>query len=98
MNVTVLGAGSWETTVATITGKRNPTTLWARDPQVAREIDEGQSNAPYREGFVPRDPSFDVRHRGGGFWGRCPVVGSRPTGSVRSSSRPRRSFGRESRW
>jgi glycerol-3-phosphate dehydrogenase (NAD(P)+) len=52
VNVTVLGAGSWGTTVATITAKRNPTTLWARDPEVAREIDERHSNPRYLEGFV----------------------------------------------
>jgi glycerol-3-phosphate dehydrogenase (NAD(P)+) len=51
MNITVLGAGSWGTTVASLTSKRNPTTLWARDPEVAREVDEDHRNSRYLEGF-----------------------------------------------
>jgi glycerol-3-phosphate dehydrogenase (NAD(P)+) len=51
MNVTVLGAGSWGTTVASIVAKRNPSTLWARDADVAREIDERHTNSRYLHGF-----------------------------------------------
>jgi glycerol-3-phosphate dehydrogenase (NAD(P)+) len=51
MKITVLGAGSWGTTVASIVAKRNPTTLWARDEDVARQIDEKHTNSRYLEGF-----------------------------------------------
>ncbi|MBK9178671.1 MAG: NAD(P)H-dependent glycerol-3-phosphate dehydrogenase [Acidimicrobiales bacterium] len=51
MQVTVLGAGSWGTTVATIAARKNPTVLWARDPDLAREIDEHHTNARYLAGF-----------------------------------------------
>ena len=51
MKITVLGAGSWGTTVASIVAKRNPTTLWARAGEVAREIDEKHTNSRYLEGF-----------------------------------------------
>ncbi len=51
MNVTVLGAGSWGTTVAAVVSKRNPTTLWARGPEVAREIDRRHLNSRYLDGF-----------------------------------------------
>ncbi len=51
MKVTVLGAGSWGTTVATIAARRNPTTIWARDPVVAAEIDHRHANSKYLEGF-----------------------------------------------
>src|ERR1041385_1607263 len=51
MNVTVLGAGSWGTTVAAIVSKRNPTLLWARNEDVARQIDEKHVNPRYLEGF-----------------------------------------------
>jgi glycerol-3-phosphate dehydrogenase (NAD(P)+) len=47
MNVTVLGAGSWGTTLASLTTARNPTILWARNPDVADEIDTGHTNAAY---------------------------------------------------
>ena len=51
MKVTVLGAGSWGTTVATLAARRNPTTIWARDPDVAAEIDRKHANSKYLEGF-----------------------------------------------
>jgi glycerol-3-phosphate dehydrogenase (NAD(P)+) len=55
MNVTVLGGGSWGTTVATLTTARNPTLLWARDPAVAEEITGQHTNQRYLPGFtVPR--------------------------------------------
>ena len=55
MRITVLGAGSWGTTVASIVAKRNPTTLWARDPDVARDVDERHANPRYLEGFTLPD-------------------------------------------
>ena len=47
MRVTVLGAGSWGTTVASLVSKKNETTLWARSPDLAREIDEKHTNSQY---------------------------------------------------
>ncbi|HET9690517.1 MAG TPA: NAD(P)H-dependent glycerol-3-phosphate dehydrogenase [Acidimicrobiales bacterium] len=55
MNVTVLGAGSWGTTVASLVTARNQTTLWARDPEVAGEISEQHTNERYLPGLrLPR--------------------------------------------
>jgi len=51
VNVTVLGAGSWGTTVASLVCKRNPTILWSRNPDVAREIAEKHTNEAYLSGF-----------------------------------------------
>lgn len=47
MNVTVLGAGSWGTTVASLTTALNPTVLWARNPEVADEVNGSHSNVTY---------------------------------------------------
>lgn len=47
MNVTVLGAGSWGTTVASLTTALNPTVIWARNPEVAAEINANHTNATY---------------------------------------------------
>jgi glycerol-3-phosphate dehydrogenase (NAD(P)+) len=47
MNVTVLGAGSWGTTVASLTTALNPTLIWARNPEVAAEINDSHANATY---------------------------------------------------
>jgi len=51
MRVTVLGAGSWGTTVAALTAGRNPTTLWARSASVADEVDRDHTNSSYLQGF-----------------------------------------------
>jgi glycerol-3-phosphate dehydrogenase (NAD(P)+) len=51
MRVTVLGAGSWGTTVATLVSKRNATVLWARDAELAREIRDEHVNNRYLPGF-----------------------------------------------
>lgn len=47
MNVAVLGSGSWGTTLASLTTALNPTILWARNPDVAAEINEQHTNAAY---------------------------------------------------
>src|SRR6478736_365412 len=52
MQVTVLGAGSWGTTVAALIAPRHPTVLWARNPEVALEIDGGHTNQQYLPGFT----------------------------------------------
>jgi len=51
MRVTVLGAGSWGTTVASLTAGRNDTTVWARDAEVAREINEEHTHGRYLSGY-----------------------------------------------
>jgi glycerol-3-phosphate dehydrogenase (NAD(P)+) len=47
VQVTVLGGGSWGTTVAALAATNVPTVLWARDPEVAREIDDEHRNTRY---------------------------------------------------
>jgi glycerol-3-phosphate dehydrogenase (NAD(P)+) len=47
---TVLGAGSWGTTVAHLLAHNTPTVLWARDPEVAAEVDEKATNERYLPG------------------------------------------------
>jgi len=51
MQVTVLGAGSWGTTVASLVAARHPTLLWARNPAVAAEVDEAHTNEEYLPGL-----------------------------------------------
>jgi glycerol-3-phosphate dehydrogenase (NAD(P)+) len=48
MRVTVLGAGSWGTTVASLLCRRDhEVLLWARNPEVAGEVSEQHTNAEY---------------------------------------------------
>jgi glycerol-3-phosphate dehydrogenase (NAD(P)+) len=51
MRVTVLGAGSWGTTVATLAARRNPTVLWARSAELASEVNNEHVNSTYLAGF-----------------------------------------------
>jgi glycerol-3-phosphate dehydrogenase (NAD(P)+) len=52
MRVTVLGAGSWGTTVASLSAGRNPTRLWARNPDVAAAVNDKHENPAYLAGFT----------------------------------------------
>ena len=52
MQVTVLGAGSWGTTVASLVSARHATMIWARSPEVAEEIDGRHTNEAYLPGFT----------------------------------------------
>ena len=55
MRVTVLGGGSWGSTVASLTTARHPTVLWARNADAALEVNESHTNARYLPGFtLPR--------------------------------------------
>jgi glycerol-3-phosphate dehydrogenase (NAD(P)+) len=49
IQVGVLGGGSWGTTVASLAAGNTPTLLWARDADVARDIDEQHTNTRYLE-------------------------------------------------
>jgi glycerol-3-phosphate dehydrogenase (NAD(P)+) len=47
MNVAVIGAGSWGTTVAHLAAHRTPTVLWARREELARSIADDHANPDY---------------------------------------------------
>jgi glycerol-3-phosphate dehydrogenase (NAD(P)+) len=51
MRAAVIGAGSWGTTVASLTSSNVPTLLWSRRPEVAQEINEQNTNESYLSGF-----------------------------------------------
>lgn len=48
--VTVLGAGSWGSTVASVAARRAPTLIWARRPELADEINQRHTNSQYIQG------------------------------------------------
>ena len=55
MNVTVLGAGSWGTTVAAGASRRNETVLWARSTDTVADINTNHTNGAYLAGYeLPR--------------------------------------------
>lgn len=50
-HVTVVGAGSWGTTMASLAARNAPTLLWARGPGLAEQITTTHENAVYLAGF-----------------------------------------------
>ena len=52
MKVTVLGAGSWGTTVASLVAGTNKATLWGRDAEQMAEVREQHTNSKYLDGFT----------------------------------------------
>ncbi len=51
LKVTVLGSGSWGTTVASVTTRRAPTMIWSRRTEQAQEIQNLHTNERYLPGF-----------------------------------------------
>jgi glycerol-3-phosphate dehydrogenase (NAD(P)+) len=52
INVTVVGAGSWGTTVAALAAVNTPTVLWARREPLARQINDAHVNGEYLAQFA----------------------------------------------
>ena len=51
LDLAVIGAGSWGTTAAHLVSHNAPTVLWAREPEIAAEIDERHTNNTYLPGY-----------------------------------------------
>jgi glycerol-3-phosphate dehydrogenase (NAD(P)+) len=51
IRLAVVGGGSWGTTLASLAAKNTHTTLWARRPDLAKEIDSHHTNSAYLPGF-----------------------------------------------
>jgi glycerol-3-phosphate dehydrogenase (NAD(P)+) len=50
LRATVLGGGSWGTTVASVVSRNTPTLIWARNPETVREINDDHTNERYLPG------------------------------------------------
>jgi len=55
LNVSVLGGGSWGTTVAALVARNVPVTLWARNPATVDEINTRHTNETYLPGATIPD-------------------------------------------
>ena len=64
MRVAVVGAGSWGTTVASLTSANAPTVLWARRQDVAKEINEDHRNRRYLQLLRPLETQILERMDG----------------------------------
>ena len=52
INVAVIGAGSWGTTIAAMAAVNTPTILWARRPELAAQINDAHVNGDYLANFM----------------------------------------------
>src|ERR1044072_8284414 len=52
INVAVIGAGSWGTTVAAIASVNTPTILWSRRAELAEQINGAHVNPDYLANFA----------------------------------------------
>ncbi|MCB0977030.1 MAG: NAD(P)H-dependent glycerol-3-phosphate dehydrogenase [Acidimicrobiales bacterium] len=52
IRVSVIGAGSWGTTVASLAAHNAPTLLWSRREELAEQIDKEHENGDYLAGFA----------------------------------------------
>ncbi|MEL7147067.1 MAG: NAD(P)H-dependent glycerol-3-phosphate dehydrogenase [Bacteroidota bacterium] len=52
IKVGLLGGGSWGTTVASLTARNSPTTIWARNEQTVKEINQHHTNSKYLPGAL----------------------------------------------
>ena len=52
IRVSVIGAGSWGTTVAALASVNTPTVLWARRPELAEQINSAHVNPDYMAAFT----------------------------------------------
>ena len=59
--IVVLGGGSWGTTLASHSARSKPTLLWARSPEIAREISERHTNEKYLPG-IELAPELEAYH------------------------------------
>lgn len=57
MKIAVIGAGAWGTALAQVAAHAGEVTLWAREPEVAAEIEESHENAQFLPG-VALDPKI----------------------------------------
>jgi glycerol-3-phosphate dehydrogenase (NAD(P)+) len=57
IRVSVIGAGSWGTTVASLAARNAPTLLWSRRAELAEQIDTTHENGDYLAGY-PLDPNL----------------------------------------
>ncbi|MCK2215883.1 NAD(P)H-dependent glycerol-3-phosphate dehydrogenase [Actinomadura sp. ATCC 31491] len=55
MRISVLGAGSWGTTMAALLSKRHDTLVWAREPGLAEEISDKHHNGLFLPGHTLPD-------------------------------------------
>ena len=83
LNVTVLGGGSWGTTVASLVARNAPITLWARNPATVEEINTQHTNEVFLPGATLPDKLFATTDLGKAVSGADVIVMGIPSQNFR---------------
>ena len=83
LNVTVLGGGSWGTTVASLVARNAPITLWARNPTTVAEINTHHTNEVFLPGAILPEKLFATTDLGKAVRGADVIVMGIPSQNFR---------------
>ena len=84
LNVSVLGGGSWGTTVASLVARNAPVTLWARNPATVEEINTQHTNETYLPGATIPDKLVATNDIGAAVRGADVIVMGIPSQNFRA--------------
>ena len=84
LNVSVLGGGSWGTTVASLVTRNSPVTLWARNPATVEEINTQHTNETYLPGATIPDKLVATNDIGEAVSGADVIVMGIPSQNFRA--------------
>jgi glycerol-3-phosphate dehydrogenase (NAD(P)+) len=84
LNVSVLGGGSWGTTVASMVTRNAPVTLWARNPDTVEEINTHHTNETYLPGATIPDKLVATNDIGAAVRGADVIVMGIPSQNFRA--------------
>jgi glycerol-3-phosphate dehydrogenase (NAD(P)+) len=85
LRVLVLGGGSWGTTVANLAAQNTPTTIWARDEETVRAINQEHRNLRYLPDFQLHPSLVATQDLTEAVAGTDLLVMGVPTGAFRST-------------
>lgn len=85
MNVAVIGAGAWGTTLASLVSPRAPTRLWAREPEVVESVTLFRENLLFLDGFRVADELAVTNQLDEALTGADVVIAAVPSQHLRAT-------------
>jgi glycerol-3-phosphate dehydrogenase (NAD(P)+) len=85
MNVGVIGAGAWGTTLASLLSARATTRLWAREPEVVESVTRSRENRLFLDGFRLPDELAVTDRLGEALYGADLVIIAVPSQYLRAT-------------
>ena len=92
VKISVIGAGSWGTTLANLLSEKNDVILWAREDSVIKDINENKENSIFLLGIKLRDNLFATSNLKEAILDRKIIVMAVPAQFLREKSREIKEF------